>query len=246
MKKSFSLTALFVSLVLIISPPVFAAETWEELVSGLEKRETVKTEGTAFLAELRKEAPQGQEFALWKLLWVGEARARAAAGVALMDKIFPGGDPGRWEEAGGFLKGTSFRPRQLAGMDAFFVTVAALDAIPGGEWTAAALLESFSKSGRGMIKFVERILLGVKGPIDSVISKTGAGGDWSVKATGRGLPLLPLLGGVITRGGAESKQLQYLDGAGRIAANGSYAWDRERGYIYQVTEGASRRFYYFD
>jgi hypothetical protein len=30
--------------------------------------------------------------------------------------------------------------------------------------------------------------------------------------------------------------MQYLDGYGSIAPNGRYAWDRDRGYVYEVME----------
>lgn len=246
MRKKIVISALLVVLILSVTSPLFAVGTWDELVAQLEKREMVKSEGTEFLAGLRREAPQGSEMELWKKLWVGEPRSRAAAGVALMDKIFPGGDPGRWEEAGGVLTSSSFRPRQLAGLDAFFVTVAVLDTIPDGEWTAAILLQSFARSGRGQVKFIEQMPEGLQKPIDSIAAKTGIGGYWSVRVTGRPLPLLPVFGGTIRRNGAESRSLQYLDGAGRIATNGVYAWDRDKGYIYQVVENSNRFWVFSD
>jgi hypothetical protein len=30
--------------------------------------------------------------------------------------------------------------------------------------------------------------------------------------------------------------MQYLDGYGSVASNGKYAWDRDRGYVYQIIE----------
>jgi hypothetical protein len=50
------------------------------------------------------------------------------------------------------------------------------------------------------------------------------------------MPLLPIYRGYITRNGADSRNLQYLDGYGSISSNGRYAWDRDRGYIYEVME----------
>lgn len=239
MRKILIMTALVVSFALLSVTPVLAAATWGELVADLEKKEMVAGRGTEFLAELRREAPQGSELDLWKKLWVGDARARAAAGVALMDKVFPGGDPGRWEEASGFLGNSSYRPRQLAGLDAFFVTVVALDAINEGEWAAASLLGSFSRSSRGMMHFIERMPAGVQEPISSIVAKTGLRGDWSAKVTRHALPLLPNFGGEMTRDTAEMKRLQYLDGFGRIAGNGYYAWDNDRGYVYRIMENTN-------
>lgn len=240
MKRIFIVAVLIISFALLPAYAVFAASSWEELVAGLEKREAVRSRGSEFLAGLKMEAPQGAELDLWKMLWVGGPRDRAAAGVALMDRIFPGGDPGRWEYAGGFMGGGSFKPRQLAGMDAFFVTVAALDAIDGGEWAAAFLLDLFSNSARGMTYFIDQMPRGLQAPIASVVAKTGISGNWSPRVTRRPLPLLPVFGGNISRGTVESRQWQYLDGSGRIAGNGYYAWDRDRGYLYQVTERSDR------
>lgn len=240
MRKILCAAVLLASLSLFFTAPLFAAVTWDELVAGLEKREMVRSEGWALLLELKEEAPGGSEQDLWKMLWVGEPRSRAVAGVALMDRIFPGGSPARWEDASGFLSGASYKPRQLAAMDAFFVTVAALDTIPDGEWTAALLLSDFARSARGLVYFIEQMPQGLKEPIDSIVSKTGIGGDWSVKAMRRPLPLLPSFGGSISRDTAESRQLQYLDGSGSIAGNGCYAWDRDRGYLYQVVERSDR------
>lgn len=239
MRKTIIMTALVVSFALLSVSPVFAAASWGELVADLEKKEMVAQRGGEFLAELRREAPQGTELDLWKKLWVGDARTRAAAGVALMDKVFPGGDPGRWEETSGFVASTSYRPRQLAGLDAFFVTVAALDSINGGEWAAASLLGSFSRSPRGMLYFIERMPDGLQQPISSVVAKTGLRGDWTARSVRRPLPLLPNFGGDIMRDTAEAKRLQYLDGFGRMSGNGYYAWDRDRGYVYRVVENAS-------
>lgn len=238
MKKKFAIALLLMIFAFAsgVSPAV--AETWQDMLSWMEQRETIRTEGAEFLAELRREAPSGTERELWKMLWVGEARSRAAAGVALMDRIFPAGSPARWEEARGFMAGSFYIPRQLAGMDALFVTVAALDAVPGGEWTAAAYLRDFARSGRGMVKFIEQIPSGLQKPINSIIEKTGLDGDWTVKTARRQLPLLPVYGGTITRDGAESRALQYVDGVGRLASNGYYAWDRDKGRIYKVVEGS--------
>lgn len=238
MKKVFLAAFIMTAAALLAAAPLCAASSWDELVAGLEKREMVRSEGDEFLRELITEAPQGSEYSLWKLLWVGTPRERAAAGVALMSKTFPGFDPSRWQEVSGFLAGTYIRPRQLAALDALFITVAALDSLPGGEWSAGKLLQDFSKSGLGMVMFIEQMPQGLKEPIGSVVAKTGISGDWSAKRTRRPLPLLPSDGGVITRNGAESRRLRYIDAFGRIANNGRYAWDRDRGLIYEVIEGS--------
>lgn len=244
MRKIIIALALLTSFALLPVAPVLANATWEERFAELEKEQTnkemIRFAGDQFLAHLRDEAPQGTELDLWKRLWVGDQFDRAAAGAALMYRIFPDGDPGRWEEASGFLSNTSYKPRQLAGIDAFFVTVAALDDVPGGELPAAFLLNSFSKSARGMIYFIEQMPKGLQPQIASIVAKASLRGDWSARGFSGSLPLLPVFRGSISRDAAESRRLIYLDGAGRIASNGYYAWDRNRGFLYRVVEDSER------
>ena len=84
--------------------------------------------------------------------------------------------------------------------------------------------------------FIEEISYGLDQTLKDVISTTGLTGDWSIKRIRGKMPLLPLYRGYITRNSADSRNLQYLNGYGSIASNGKYAWDRDRGYIYEVME----------
>lgn len=240
MKKKILTVMLAVALAAVFAAPLYAAsQTWDELVAGLVQQEQTAEKGAALLQQLRSEAPAASETQLWNALWVGDVRSRAIAGVALIDKIFPGGDPSKWERVQGFLSSRSYQPRQLAGIDALFVAVASLNSLEDGEWSAAYLLSMFGKSARGRIYFVEEMPAEMRPVLDSVIAKTGLKGDWSTKRTRGKMPFLPIFRGVISRDGAESRQLTYIDGLGSIANNGRYAWDRDRGYIYEVVETSS-------
>jgi len=219
--------------------PLFAAQTWDDLVAGLEQQEDIKQKGAGIIEQLRKEAPTASEQQLWNALWTGDVRSRAVAGVALMDKIFLGGDPAKWEEVQGFLSNGSYQPRQLAALDGLFVAVASLNSVPGGEWGAAWLLSQFGRSGRGKVYFIEQMPAELRPVLESVIAKTGLRGDWSVAKTRGKMPLMPVYRGIVTRNTAESRQMQYFDGWGSLANNGRYAWDRDRGYFYQVVEDSS-------
>jgi len=84
--------------------------------------------------------------------------------------------------------------------------------------------------------FIEEIPEGMDRVLSEVVSSTGLPGDWSIKRTRGKLPVLPLYRGYITRSSADSRNMQYLDGYGSIASNGKYAWDRDRGYVYQIIE----------
>lgn len=220
--------------------PVFASDDWNSFVAQMQKREKIDEHGAATLAKLRAEAPQNvSESELWGMLWSGEDESRAAAGVALADRIFPDGDPSRWQEASGFLTNYSYRPRQLAAMDGLFTAVIVLDKMPDGEWAAARLLQRFGKSGAGKLMFIDEIPQSLRDAIDDVIARTGLAGDWSSKKIRGKMPLLPVYSGWITRSAADSRRMQYLDGFGSISGNGDYAWDRDKGRIYQVKDDTS-------
>ena len=220
----------------LFATPLFAASDWDTFTAEMEKRSKIKDTGAAIVDDMREIAPQGTEIELWSKLWVGEPRWRAAAAVALIDRIFPQGDPSRWQEVSGFASGRSVQPRQLIAIDALFVAVDSLSHMPDGIWGSAYLLQQFGKSGWGKVMFIEEIPYGFDQTLKDVISTTGLTGDWSIKRIRGKMPLLPIYRGYITRNGADSRNLQYLDGYGSISSNGRYAWDRDRGYIYEVME----------
>ena len=235
MKKILTLLAAMLTLA-VLAAPVCAASDWDALVADMQKRENIRATGAAVLQSVRELEPSGSESELWNKLWSGEPKWRAAAGLALVDRVFPGGDPSKWEQVSGFLDKGSFRPRQLAALDGLFVAVTQLRELPDGVWAAASLLSRFGQSAAGKIHFIDEIPQGFREVLDDVIAQTGLRGDWSSKKVRGRLPLLPVYRGYVTREQADSRQMQYLDGYGALAGNGRYAWDRDRGYIYEVME----------
>ena len=233
--KSIVIVLLAVTIGLFASP-FFAASDWDTFTAEMEKRSKIKDTGAAIVADMREIAPQGTDIELWHKLWEGEPRWRAAAAVALIDRIFPQGDPSKWEEVSGFASNRSVQPRQLIAIDALFVAVDSLRQMPDGIWGSAYLLQQFGKSGWGKVMFIEEIPYGFDQTLKDVISTTGLTGDWSIKRIRGKMPLLPIYRGYITRNSADSRNLQYLDGYGSISSNGRYAWDRDRGYIYEVVD----------
>ena len=99
--------------ILSIVVPAFAATDWDTFAAQMEKRDKIKVTGEAVLNDMRSIAPEGSEENLWRMLWNGETRSRAAAAVALVDRMFPDGDPSRWQEVSGFLPNRGVQPRQL-------------------------------------------------------------------------------------------------------------------------------------
>jgi hypothetical protein len=221
--------------------PVLAASDWNSMVADMQKREKIKETGAAVLQNIRELEPSGSEKELWSMLWSGEPKWRAAAALALVDRMFPGGDPSKWEQVTGFIGKGSRQPRQLAAMDGLFVAVEEMRKLPDGVWGSALLLSQFGRSGMGKVQFIDELPAGMREVLDDVIAQTGLPGDWSSKRVRGRLPLLPVYNGFITRDAADSRQMQYLDGFGSISGNGRYAWDRDRGYIYEVIEESDWR-----
>ena len=201
-------------LVAVSAAGAFAASrTWEEFVAREANKEKITTEGVAVFNDVRKSAPQGAEYEIWKRLWSGDARSRAAAGVALVDRMFPGGDPSRWEEVNGIVPARSFQPRQLMAMDGLFCAIAALKELPNGVYASAFLLEQFGKSSRGKLMFIDDTPAEARKIIDEVVAGAALIKDYWTSSKVRGhMPFLGVYQGRITRSIADSRQMQYMDG----------------------------------
>lgn len=147
--------------------------------------------------------------------------------------MFPEGNPANWEEVGGLVKGSE-KPRQLIAMDAFFTALQLLSENEEDIWGAAYLLQNFVKSSRGQLIFIDVMPEGVRPAIDKIVKATGLPGVWPTTKIRGKMPLCPVYRGRITYGIAQSRDMQMMDGYARIAGNGSYAWDRDRGYFFEV------------
>lgn len=238
MKKT--IIAILIASVFAAAMPAFASD-WNSFVREMAGREKIKEHGAAVIAKVRASEPQGSDYGLWSMLWNGSSQSRIAAAVALMDRLFPNGDPARWQETSGFLSEDPYRPKQLAAMDAFFVAVTELSKTPDGVWGAAFLFDKFADSGMGRLTFIDEIPAGMDDVIRNVIAQTGLRGDWSSKRVRGSLPLLPVFKGYASRTTADNRGMTYIDGFGDIASNGRYAWDRDRGYIFEVREDSGGR-----
>ena len=234
--KKIVLVMMFVLLFSVCSAPAFADDKWDAFVAKMEQQAKIKEIGLPVIEALRQSAPQGTEEELWQMSKSGEAKARAAAAVALVDKMFPGGDPSRWEEVRGFLPRRSVQPRQLLAVDALFSAVSAMRELPDGVWGSAYMLDLFGKSAMGRLKFIDDIPAELRTVLDKVIEETQLRGDWSSSVIRGRMPLLPSYRGYITRNRADSEAMQFLDGYGSLSGNGRYAWDRERNYIYEIID----------
>ena len=205
--------------------------TWDEFVAEMEKKEIIEEKGPAVIAKYN--TASGEEYELWKKLGGDNPAEYTKAAVTLVCRMFPDGNPANWEEVGGLVKGSE-RPRQLIAMDAFFTALQVLSENEEDIWGAAYLLQKFVSSSRGQLVFIDVMADGVRPVIDKIVKATGVAGVWpTTKIRGR-MPLCPVYRGRITYGIAVSRDMQMMDGYARVAGNGSYAWDRDRGYFFEV------------
>lgn len=232
--RKYAIFLLSVFIVIIFATSSFASSRWEQFIEKTLEYEKIEELGKPMIDNLRKDSLQAEEIELWRHLWEGSAQDRVKAGLSLMDRVFPDGDPSRWQEASGFLSNTSRLPRQLAAIDALFVTIDSLNELPEGVWASAYLLNKFGKSTRGRMYFIDDTTPEVRKIVDNVIEKTKLKGDWSSKVIRGKAPFLPRHNGYISTSRAIDKRMIFLNGYGSIAGNGNYSWDRENGYLYEI------------
>ena len=124
MKKTIIIVMSFLITTIIVTPSL-SSSRWDEFVTKSIEYERIQELGIPVINNLKEATVQQNEIELWEQLWQGDPALRCKAGLALMDRIFPNGDPSRWQEVDGFLSISKRQPRQLAGIDAFFVVVSA-------------------------------------------------------------------------------------------------------------------------
>ena len=206
------------------------------------KRELGLEEAAALRVELLAEKPHGgTEDSLWRVLAYGrDPRTRVGAGLALVDRIFPGGDPSRWEEVEGWWLPRKV-PRSLGAADAALLTasLAALLPDPGAPWLAYRILEPFFRSPAARVRF------GRMAPreLEELLRSLAARGveppeGWPEAFEVLGdLPLARPLDGFVPLDRALMDRMVFLDRQGRISDDArTYAWDREEGELHEVTD----------
>lgn len=236
MMKKINMLILAILMIAVLSTPCFATTNWNDFIAERAQYEKIQDLGIPVIDNLRKATVEGSEAELWNKLWVGDAKTRATVGVALMDSIFPNGDPSRWQEVSGFVSNAGRAPRQLAGLDALFVVAAAVRELPEGIWASAFLLNNFGKSTRGRMYFIDDTTPEIRALVDDVVAQTQLKGDWSSSVIRGHTPLLPRFNGYISMGRAMDRRMEFFSGHGSMAGNGNYAWDRNTGYIYEISD----------
>lgn len=220
---------------------------FEELV----RRYGNRAESAVAAAELRvrleaKAGPLSAE-GLWESLFLaGQTAGQGAAnGLALLSALVKGGDPANWQTASGFFLPSEIS-KPLAAADAVYMSASFLlrmeeeSAGRLAAWLMARLLDSpggkhfFISTGPA-----EYLPLVREMTARELVPSFGA---WPESLARGSLPFAAPVRGWVSYGTALTREMVFLDGAGRPASNGMYAWDRERGRIYAVAEEMHRIF----
>ena len=131
-------------------------EAWAGPFQAGSKRELGLEAAAALRIELLAEKPHtGTEEALWRVLTTSkDLRVRVGAGLALVDRIFPGGDPALWGEVHGWWLPRRV-PRSLGAADAAILTASLATALPdpAAPWLAYRILEPFFRSSDARYRF---------------------------------------------------------------------------------------------
>lgn len=249
MRRMWKWTCLFL-LVLGMAVPA-AAGTIEEWAAAIEARDAGMARAESLRAELLSRAGEGSPVETWRRMVRGEGSpgALAADALALVDHIFPGGDPSRWEEVKGFWLPADV-PVSLAALDAVFHGAAALllmedDRAP---WLARSLVEALAASDRGRTVAFRTAPAEVRALLEELALQAPpppVGGWPSGKALGT-LPFAHAVSGWITESRATLQNMTFLNASGvPVGGGGIYAWDRERGRLYRVLDSENRKLWLF-
>lgn len=224
---------------LIVAPEGMASDrTWDDLVEHYAIHAEDKQHSMELRERLLAQAPSEGERSLWEGLWKEQNPSkRASMSLALVQKLFPDGDPSRWEEISGFWRPQEI-PRSLAALDAVYVASLSLVEIgtaePGARALALGLLESLSQSSRA------RYHAFLRAPEEyRVLNETFADERPPLlegKIVGS-LPFAHPVRGSISSDGALFRRMTMLNNMGQVAQGaGSYAWDRKKGKIFRVRD----------
>lgn len=238
------IAAAVVLLAVLSCGAAFADDRWDALVAEMESRIKIKEEGESVYTRIALLAPAGSDRELFALsLKAPSPETRAAAGAALVKKWFPGGDPANWESVKGFWESGNYVPFQIVAVNALFNAVTALTEMPDGKYAAAWLMTRFASSPRATLIFIDSMPAPFRKTLDRLIAETGMPGAWETTRIEGPYPFVPLYNGWVKTDTAMTRGYQFLDGLGRVAQYGQFAWDRVNGFVYEVFDPAEEDFY---
>lgn len=218
------------------------ADRFDELAERYSRRAGGREASSALESELKGEAHGGAPLALWRSLFSGDIPPRqgAANALALVETLFPDGDPAQWDGVSGFLR-PSLVPGSLAAADAVVMAARFLLEMEdrSGDALALELMERFIRSSRAKYHFVSTR----PRQLDALLREmerrglTPAMGQWppAMSVTGS-LPFASPFRGYVTMNRALLEEMVFMNAAGQLRPHGIYAWNRRRGGVYEVTQ----------
>jgi hypothetical protein len=249
MRRMWKWTCLFLLVLGMVVPA--AAGTIEEWAAAIDARDAGMARAESLRAELLSRAGEGSPVELWRRMVRGEGspEALAADALALVDHIFPGGDPSRWEEVRGFWLPADV-PVPLAALDAVFHGAVALllmedDRAP---WLARSLVEALAASDRGRTVAFRTAPVEVRALLEELAEQAPPPpvGGWPSGTVLGTLPFAHAVSGWITATRATMQNMTFLNASGvPVGGSGAYAWDRERGRLYRVLDSEHRKLWLF-
>jgi hypothetical protein len=182
------------------------------------------------------------DLALWRQLVHGQGISpveRIGAGLALVDRLFPGGDPSMWSSVSGLMEEEV--PRSLVAADAVLYTAyLAYEALPEpeGAWLAYILMKPFFSSSEARLTF-GRICPEPLAELMDRMSRDGVeppeGWPEPFRVVGY-FPMAHPVSGSVAMDQVLLYGMERLDNQGRPSEQGNaYAWDREAGVLYRIS-----------
>lgn len=209
-------------------------QRWDSLISSVQNEDTIRASASELTASLNglQSAPLTT---LWNHLTSPERDVRVQCAWVIVRDYVPGANPANWEEVQGFELPDN-RPRSLMVIDAIYQLWIDLPSMgEPGKLIAQELYNQFNLSSSGMKIFIEKAPL----PVVQALTRLAAEKNFHLR-TMKAQGFMPLAHQIqsktITEGYAVQLRMEYLDGSGRPATNGFYAWDRPNGRIYTIKD----------
>jgi hypothetical protein len=244
-------SAFFLFLLLLGTAIPAAAGTIEEWAAAIEARDAGMARAGVLRAELLSRAGEIPPIERWRDLVGGQGSAEERAGnaLALVERLFPDGDPSRWEEVKGFWLPSDV-PLPLAALDAVFYGAKALLSMQDGRapWLARSLVEALASSDRARTVAFRTAPAEVRGLLEdlAVQAPPPPVGGWPSGIARGNLPFAHAVSGWITESRATMQGMAFLNASGvPVGGMGLYAWDRERGRLYRVLDSEHRKIWLF-
>ena len=205
----------------------------DSLLEAAGRRAEGRTMAAQLRAELDSRVTNEPLMRLWRKAVGRDEQARLEAAWSILRVWCPEGDASRWAEVD-YCELPSETPRPLMVIDALYSALIELRKTEAGVWLANELLREFSRSSHGRYDFLGVCPAPVAAAMEDIVARTGMIGLWKPRQVVGRLPIARPVSGSVSDSYAMDQGMQFLDGAGRPANNGFYAWDRKSGNIYRV------------